>query len=168
MAQDSLKRQPLLCILLQQLQNKTANVKILLSISTFAVAMQAHAADGQKSQELRTSGVAWVKKISSRNYLGHKVLGALAEVEGRGELEVDSEDALVCCRMPLCFKGRGANEELVAQHPQAPHVHPLVMHSAPIAIAYNQLGPFCLSWQRVAGTAQQELKVGQTRKALFE
>lgn len=44
-----------------------------------------------------------------------------------GELEVDSEDAVVGGLVVVGHEGRGAHQELVHEHAQAPHVHPLVV-----------------------------------------
>ena len=52
-----------------------------------------------------------------------EVLGAGADGGLRGPLQVDLEDALVRLAVALRLEGRAAQQELVAQHAQAPHVH---------------------------------------------
>ena len=52
-----------------------------------------------------------------------EVLGTGADGGLRGPLQVDLEDALVRLAVPLRLEGRAAEQELVAEHAQAPHVH---------------------------------------------
>ena len=63
-----------------------------------------------------------------------EVSGAGADGGLRWPLQVDLEDAPVRLAVALGLKGRAAEQELVAQHPQAPHVHRRV-----VVPAFNHL-----------------------------
>ena len=54
--------------------------------------------------------------------LPDEVLRALADLVVRRKLEVHLENSLVGLVVPRCHEGRVTEEELVAQHPEAPHV----------------------------------------------
>lgn len=60
-------------------------------------------------------------------HLCDEILGASADLSLVRPLQVDLQDALVGLAVALRLKGRVAKQKLVAQHPQAPHVHLCVM-----------------------------------------
>ena len=57
----------------------------------------------------------------------NEVLGPVADGRVRGELEVYGGDALVRVAVARGLEGRASEEELVAEHAQAPDVHCVVV-----------------------------------------
>lgn len=59
--------------------------------------------------------------------LAHEITGPRADRNVVRELEVDAQNALVGLGVTLGLKGRCAEQELIAEHTQAPDVHAGIM-----------------------------------------
>lgn len=71
--------------------------------------------------------LVWSFMVEGISNLAHEVPGSRADGDVVRELQIDPQDALVGLGVALSLERGDTEQELVAQHPQAPNVHAGIM-----------------------------------------